>query len=97
MMGAVRWDVMLWDVPDVYAVRGHVSADRFVDAVRGYLQVDDYAPMPLAGDVAHGWFRFVPSTQAEEFGAYHESAPGRGAFTATVGTLDRCIETYRSY
>lgn len=83
---------MTWDVlPDTddaeFVVRGHVDAAEFVAAVEGYLGVP-YGALHLAGEVAHGYYRFVPSTDPDEApGAYWPARRGPGAFPVTFGGL----------
>lgn len=77
---------MTWDVDEwgrgLYAVRGHVTAQEFAEAVVAYRHDDTVRGVAL---VAHEWYRFVPD---DEGGGYWWARPGsRGAFRVTVGRL----------
>jgi hypothetical protein len=82
-----QWDVLWWEVPSTYAVRGHVSTERFIDAVRGYCHLEDTQPVTLDGAAAHEWIRFIPGGDTFQGGAYMIAAPGRGASRVTIGTI----------
>ena len=84
----MTWDVMRDSSDGVYIVRGHVDAAAYADAVAGYLMVP-YGALTPVGDVAHGWFRFVPSSDPDDMGgAYWPTRAGeRGAFRVTHGAV----------
>lgn len=91
----MTWDVMRDTDPGDYVVRGHVDTEGFFDAVEAFEDFPEGATLRLtgalgfSGDVAHGWFRFVPSTDPDDGGgAYWPAQPhSRGAFPVTYGTV----------
>ena len=77
-----------WNAADwgggMYAVRGHVTADAWAEAVRVF-EGDEQAP--AVKFIRYDWNRYVPDNDG---GSYHEAAAhARGAFSVTVGEVKR--------